>query len=73
MTKTVNGEDRSLLAFTEVGRCNVYTLISDTDIQSKLGNVTDSDSVTFTTADLQKAAENLLSSIVRNLPERGIG
>jgi hypothetical protein len=73
MTKTANEEYKGILAFTKAGRCNVYTLISDIDVQSKLGNVTDSESVTSTTADLQKEAETFLSSIVLNVPERGIG
>lgn len=66
-------EDRSLLAFTKAGRYNVYTLISDIDVQSRLGNVTNPESVTFVTTDLQKEAENFLSSIVLDVPQKATG
>jgi hypothetical protein len=62
-----------VLPATKQSRQIAYTLISDIDIQSRLGNVTDSDSVTLTTSDLQKEAEIFLSSIVLNMPEKGIG
>ena len=66
-------DDRGVLAFTKAGRHNVYTLISDIDVQSRLGNAADSESAVSMTADLQKEAEIFLSSIVRNVPETGIG
>ena len=66
-------EDRGILAFTKAGRHNVYTLISDIDVQSKLGVAPDSESSAIIADDLRKEAENFLSSIVLNVPETGIG
>jgi len=52
---------------------NVYTVISDVDIESALKEVSDSESETKNTTELQKEAEALFSSISRDLPERLIG
>jgi hypothetical protein len=73
MTKTANKEDRGILAFTKAGRYNVYTLISEIDVQSRLGVAGDSGSPVIVETDFQKEAEIFLSSIVLNVPERGIG
>ena len=51
----------------------VYSLISDIDVQSKLGVAADSESAVIMADDLRKEAENFLSSIVLNVPERDIG
>jgi hypothetical protein len=51
----------------------VYSLISDIDVQSKLGVAADSESAVIMADDLRKEAENFLSSIVLNVPETGIG
>jgi hypothetical protein len=73
MTKTANEEDRSLLALTKPSREIVYTLISDIEVQNGLEQTADSESAAQTYSDLQKEAENFLSSIVTNVSERGIG
>jgi len=73
MTKTQNERHRGILTFSKAGRHNVYTLISDIDVQSRLGVAADSESAVIMADDLRKEAENFLSSIVLNVPERGIG
>ena len=73
MTKTENERYRGILAFTKAGRHNVYTLISDIDIQSRLGVAPDSESSVIIADDLRKEVETFLSSIVLNVPEKGIG
>jgi len=51
----------------------VYSLVSDIDVQSRLGVALDSESSVIMADDLRKEAENFLSSIVLNVPEKGIG
>jgi hypothetical protein len=66
-------EDRAILAFSKVGRYNVYTLVSDIDTQSRLGIADNSGLSAIMPEDLQKEAETFLSSIVLQVPEKGIG
>jgi hypothetical protein len=73
MTKTENERYRGILAFSKAGRYNVYTVISEIDIQSRLGVAGDSKSPVIVEIDFQKEAEIFLSSIVLNVPERSIG
>jgi len=73
MTKTENERYRGVLAATKPSRAIVYTLISDIDVQSKLGVAVDSESAVIMADDLRKEAESFLSSIVLNVPETGIG
>ena len=51
----------------------VYSLISDIDVQSRLGVAGDSKSPVIVEIDFQKEAEIFLSSIVLQLPLKGIG
>jgi len=73
MTKTQNERYRGILTLTKPNRQIVYTLISDTDIQTTLEQTADSGSAAQTCSNLQKEAESFLSSIALNLPEWGIG
>ena len=73
MTKTENERYWGVLAATKPSRTIVYTLISDTDVQSRLGVAADSESAVIIADDLRKEAENFLSSIVLQLPLKGIG
>jgi len=68
MTKTENERYRGIVALTQPNSQIVYTFLSDIDVQNGLEQTADPESAAQTYSNLQKEAENFLSSIVTSLP-----